>query len=264
MTAFIPAPQRRAQPLAGKRTVVTRAVDEARYLAGRLRDLGAQPVQVPVIRIAPVEGNDQIQAAIAHLPEYDWIVFTSAYAVTNWWQLNISTLPVAESTRVASVGPRTADVLGSKGVKAEVTPREYTKERLVEALGDVACLRILVPRGKLAGPALAGLLQDRGAIVDDVVIYGTLPVLPDREQIDQLAAGMDAVLFTSNSTVKNFVAALEDSALTLDVLEGVTIACIGPVTARTATQLGLTVNVVPQHYTTEGLIEALVDHYRGR
>ena len=261
---FIPAPQRRAQPLAGKRIVVTRAVDEARYLAGRLRDLGAQPVQVPVIRIAPLEGNDQIQAAIARLPEYDWIVFTSAYAVTNWWQLNISTLPVAESTRVAAVGPRTADVLGSKGVKAEVTPREYTKESLVEALGDVEGLRILVPRGQLAGPALAGLLQDRGAIVDDVVIYGTLPVLPDREQIDQLAAGMDAVLFTSNSTVKNFVAALEDSALTLDVLEGVTIACIGPVTARTATQLGLTVNVVPQHYTTEGLIEALVDHYRGR
>ena len=258
---FIPAPERQAQPLAGRRIVVTRAADQAKYLTDRLRDLGAQPVLVPVIRIVPLTGSDRVQEVISRLPEYDWIVFTSANAVTNWWRLNASSPPVAGNTRVAAVGPKTANVLESKGVKAEVTPREYTKESLVEALGDVDGLHILVPRGELAGPALAGLFQEKGAMVDDVVIYGTLPVLPDREQIDQLATGMDAVLFTSSSTARNFVAAVEGPALRAGVLEGVTIACIGPATARTARELGLIVGLVPRHYTTEGLVEALVDHY---
>ena len=262
---LFPARERRAQPLAGRRVVVTRAAEQAKYLTDRLRELGARPVSVPVIRIVPLEASDRVQAVIPRLHEYDWIVFTSANAVTNWWQLNASSIqPVAGNTRVAAVGPRTADVLESKGVKAEVTPREYTKERLVEALGDVDGLRILVPRGELAGPALAVLLQEKGAIVDDVVIYGTLPVQPDQELIDQLAAGIDAVLFTSSSTARNFVAALERSGLKAEVLEGVTIACVGPATARTAKEVGLTVDVVPQHYTMEGLVEALVDHYRGR
>ncbi len=262
---FIPAPKQGAQPLAGRRIVVTRAADQAKYLTDRLWELGAEPVLVPVIRVVPLEGSDRAQAVISRLREYDWIVFTSANSVTNWWQLNASSIqPVARNTRVAAVGPKTADVLDSKGVKAEVAPQEYTKERLVEALGDVDGLRILLPRGELAGPALARLLQEKGAIVDDVVIYTTLPVSPDREQIEQLAAGIDAVLFTSSSTVRNFVAALEGSALTAEALEGVTIACIGPATARTAGELGLTVDVLPPHYTTEGLVEALVDHYRGR
>ena len=297
---FLPAQERRAHPLAGRRIVVTRAAEQARYLTDRLRELGAQPVLVPVIRMVPVEGHDQVQAVIARLPEYDWIVFTSANAVANWWQLNVaSRQPVAAKTRVAAVGPKTAAALNEKGVRVEVIPQEYEKGKLVEALGDVDGLRILLPRGELAGPALARLLEEKGAIVDEVVLYATLPVQPGREQIDQLAAGMDAVLFTSSSTVKNFVAALEGSALTLGVLEGVTIACIGPATARTAVRLGLGGGkvredsggeesepgagapgetqsedrkqrsdpwfgdlVVAQHYTTEGLVEALVDHYQ--
>ena len=260
---FIPARKRQAAPLAGKRIVVTRAARDARYLMDRLRKLGAEPLSVPVIRIVPLQGDKRIESAISRLEDYDWILFTSAYAVTNWWQLASSARrPVAEGTGVAAVGPKTAAALDERGVRVEVIPQEYEKAKLVEALGDVKGLRILVPRGELAGPALAGLLQEKGAIVDDIVIYGTQPVQPDREQVDQLAAGMDAVLFTSSSTVRYFVAAVEGSALTLDVVEGVTMACIGPATARTARELGLTVDVVPRHYTTEGLVEALMDHYR--
>ena len=259
---LIPALQPGAQPLAGRRVVVTRAADQATYLAERLRELGARPVLVPVIRIDPLEGDDQVEAAIGSLSEYDWIVFTSSYAVTNWWRLvSASPRPLGKGTRVAAVGPGTAAALEEKGVQVEVVPEEYEKAKLVEALGNVQGLRILLPRGELAGPALARSLEEQGALVDDVLIYQTVLVEPDQEQTDQLAAGMDAVLFTSSSTVKGFVAALDRALLTPSDLDGVTMACIGPATARTARGLGLTVQVIPQHYTTEGLVQALVDHY---
>ena len=297
---FIPRWKNRTQPLAGKRILVTRAAEQAHYLTSRLRELGARPIRVPVIRIAPLEDSDQVQAALARLPDYDWIVFTSANAVTHWWQLTSSTArPVADGTRVAAVGPKTAAALDEKGARVDVIPQEYEKGKLVEALGNVEGLRILLPRGELAGPALARSFRGQGALVDDVLIYRTLPVEPDEKEIDQLAGGMDAVLFTSSSTVKNFVAALDRSSLTLSILEGVTIACIGPATARTAVKLGLRSDrvrddsageesepvagaagetqsvvgkqrsdswlgdlVVAERHTTEGLVEALVDHYR--
>ena len=142
---------------------MTRAAEQARYLTDRLRELGAQPVLVPVIRMVPVEGNDQVQAVIARLPEYDWIVFTSANAVASWWQLNAaSRQPLAAKTRVAAVGPKTASALNEKGVRVEVIPQEYEKEKLVEALGDVDGLHILLPRGRAGRTGSCQVVRGEG------------------------------------------------------------------------------------------------------
>src|SRR5439155_19219799 len=120
-------------------------------------------------------------------------------------------------------------------------------EAILEALGDVRGQRILLPRADIARRALADGLRERGAIVDEVATYHTLPADAERPSLGEV----DAVTFTSSSTVKNFVAAGP-------VPRGARVVCIGPITARTARELGLEVTEVAGEYTEDGLIAALV------
>ena len=257
-----------ARPLEGKRIVVTRAAAQSKYLTDRLRTLGARPLNLPVIRIAPLSKPDGLEEALGRRHEYDWIVFTSANGVNAWFQLVPGPDWHPAALRVAAIGPRTAAELEARGLKPSRMPSEYGKHQLVESLGDVGGLRILLPRGELAGPGLANLLTARGARVDDIVVYRTLPVVPDQAGVRRLGAGIDAMLFTSSSTVRHFVAALDGLSLGPAQLQRAIVACIGPATARTAEELGLVGGalfaelIVARHYTTEGLVEALVDYYR--
>lgn len=250
-----------AKGLAGLRVVITRPETQSEELSERLRRAGAVPILFPVITIAPPEPGGALDQAIQHLAEYDWIVFTSVNGVHQFRTRLADVLgtPIAQSQgipgfrgKVAAIGPKTAETLQQAGIEVDVMPREYRAEAILDVLGEVRGMRILLPRADIARAELALGLRGRGAVVDEVAAYRTLPATPPPSAFAQLQQGVDVVTFTSSSTVRHFV------ALTRDMDYGdPAIACIGPVTAETARQLGLHVDIVAEEYTVDGLLRAL-------
>jgi uroporphyrinogen III methyltransferase/synthase len=176
-----------------------------------------------------------------------------------------------KGVRIATVGPSTAARLQRYGVRVDLTPEEYRAESLVGALADGASLksaRILLPRADIGRDVLAEQLRDAGADVDDVIAYRTTLAQGtgegDRDIYRMLLDGeIDAVTFTSASTVRNF-AQLHGRDQAADLLAGTVVACIGPVTAEAAQQLGIATTVMPDKYTIPDLVDALVAHFRDK
>jgi uroporphyrinogen-III synthase len=253
-----------SHPLTGLRVVVTRSESQAEELCDHLRDLGAEPILFPVIAIVPPEVGGPLDQAIARLSDYDWIVFTSVNGVEHFWRRlveagrswgenGLDELPFRG--KVAAIGPATAEALRQHGAPVHLMPGEYRAEAILDAIGDVAGQRMLLPRADIARPALADGLRADGAQVDDVPAYRTVPGEPPRDAFEALCAGVDVVTFTSSSTVRNFV------SLTRGLNYGEPlIACIGPVTAATVRELGLRVDVVAEAYTIDGLLESLISN----
>jgi uroporphyrinogen-III synthase len=235
--------------LKGRRVVVTRPESQAEELCSRLRALGAEPIEFPAIAIVPPEEAGGLERAIARLDGYDWVIFTSANGVEQFW----ARLAGKDFRgRVAAIGPATAEALRQRGIPVHLVPAEYRAEAILDEIGEVAGQRILLPRADIARPALADGLRAMGAQVDEVAAYRTVPGRPAPAAFDALRAGVDVVIFTSSSTVRNFV------ALTAGLDYGdPAIACIGPVTAATARELGLRVDAVAREYTIDGLLDSL-------
>jgi uroporphyrinogen-III synthase len=240
--------------LTGRRVVVTRPQDQSQELCDRLQALGAEPIIFPVIAIAPPEPGGPLDHAIARLDSYDWIIFTSVNGVKYFWArlLEQPTQRSISGPKIAAIGPATAQALRQQGVSVDLMPAEYRAEAILDEIGDVTGLHILLPRADIARPILADGLCAMGARVDEVPTYYTVRGNPPQAAFDALHAGVDVITFTSSSTVRNFVA-LTDG---LDYGDPF-IACIGPVTAATARELGLHVDVVAEEYTIDGLLEAL-------
>jgi uroporphyrinogen-III synthase len=266
--------------LSGKRILVTRARTQASELANKLAALGAEPILFPTLEIAPMEDYSALDRAIAELSNYHWIIFTSVNGVAAFWKrLERSNLPRTRPTsnlKIAAIGPATARALEARGVRAEFIPDEYMAERILDGLGDVRGQRILLPRAEIAREALAVELKQRSALVHEIAAYRTLPAAPDPQGLLELRQGVDAVTFTSSSTVRNFVTLLSGGAMYIDAAnyrrmgtDGVpmpslgraAIACIGPITAQTAREVGLPVDIVAKAYTMDGLVAALNDYF---
>lgn len=247
--------------LAGRRVVVTRPQDQAGEFCRRLQALGAEPVLFPVIAIRPPEAGGPLDQAIARLEAYDWVVFTSVNGVESFWErlVEIKALSNKEGAdkpalrgKVVAIGPATAHALLERGFPVYLIPAEYRAEAILDEIGDVAGQRILLPRADIARPLLRDGLRARGAHVDEVAAYSTAQGQPSPAAFEALQAGVDVVTFTSSSTVRNFV------TLTRGLDYGrPLVACIGPVTAATADELGLRVDVIAEEYTVDGLLEAL-------
>ena len=261
----------RQSPLSGKRILVTRSPEQAQDFADSLAALGAEPVVFPVIQFEPLPTDLPDPAA------YDWLIFTSANAVdffferleTRDWRLKtISNLqsPVSSLPKIAAVGSATAVKLTALGVPVDFMPDEFTGEQLVLGLGDVAGRRVLLPRAKIGRPEIVNLLRERGAVVDDVALYDTVTAVPTPAALAELEKGVDAITFTSPSSVRNFLQIVESRPQGFLKPLGSTavIACIGPVTAAEARQSGFTVHVIPEAYTIDGLIEALIRYWEIR
>ncbi|NOZ26715.1 MAG: uroporphyrinogen-III synthase [Chloroflexi bacterium] len=254
------------KPLLGRRVVVTRAAHQAGELSAKLRALGAEPIEYPVIAIAPPEDLEQLDRAVSRAAHgaYDWIVLTSANGVTAVAG-RLAALGLAGTdfggARIAAIGPATAEAVRSiLGCRVAVVPPAYVAEVLAEALGDVRGQRILLARADIARPALPQALREAGAQVDEVAAYRTVIAREGPDVRAMLARGqIDVVTFTSSSTVRNFVARVGRDAL--PYLSDVVIACIGPITASTARELGLSPAIVAQVYTVDGLLESLVQYY---
>jgi uroporphyrinogen III methyltransferase/synthase len=258
------------RPLFGKRIVVTRSLEQAGELIEMLEDRGAEAIPAPAIRIAPPEDTEALQKACVDAGTFDWIVFTSGNAVDYFMDclLAISDVRDLKGVRICTIGPSTASRLGHYGIRVDLMPPEFRAEAVVDALrttGEIAGKRFLLPRADIARDLLADELRAAGAEVDDVAAYRTLPAAYDREGGPDiyrmlLDRQIDAVTFTSASTVRNFVAALGREQA-VDLLGSTVVASIGPVTAEAAQQLDITTDVMPTRYTIPDLVDALVEHF---
>jgi uroporphyrinogen III methyltransferase / synthase len=246
------------RPLFGKRIVVTRPREQAGELVRLIRAAGGEPVLCPTIRIRRLPDPDL--SGLAH--PYDWVVVTSVNGVYSLAMAlreagrDIRSLGTA---RIAAIGPETARAAEAIGLRVDFVPSQYVAEQIAAEFPEpVAGKRILIPRAREARELLPELWRAQGATVDVVPVYESVPDETGAAALrDQIAAGeIDAVTFTASSTVRNFTKLLPGVNL-----EGVTVACIGPITAETAREAGLRVQVVADTYTVPGLITALIQHF---
>jgi uroporphyrinogen III methyltransferase/synthase len=249
------------RPLFGRVVAVTRARAQASELAARLRELGAEVVEAPAIRVAPrPPGEGDFADALAAIDEYALVCLTSPNGAELLLDGLAATGRDARSLAgagVAAIGPGTARALAARGVRADVVPERSIAEALVEALADVPVegRRVLVPRAAEARDVLPDALRERGARVDVVPLYDTVPEPLSPAALEGLERA-DYVTFTASSTVTSMLAALESAAAPFPA--GARIASIGPVTSATAHARGLDVAVEAQRHDVDGLVEALV------
>lgn len=248
--------------LTGKRVVNTRAAHQAAEFSALLRQHGAIPVGYPCIEIAPPENIVPLDAALRELAagRFDWLVLTSANTVLSLEQrLNVLGLSLDNAAfQTVVVGPATDHAARHIGLDPAGLPDEYTAEALAGAIPDAGGARVLLPASAIARTALAETLSARGAEVVSVMAYRTVcgsggedvPLLLSRGQID-------AIAFTSSSTVTFFIERLQRENGALDNVLSLCAACIGGPTAQTAREHGFTRVVVPPRQTTGDLIGAL-------
>jgi len=253
-----------SRPLTGRRVVITRSREQGPELARRLEALGATVYSVPTIRFAPPDDTDPLDRAIADLDRFDWVVFTSPNGVRFFWErlaaLGFGPEKLA-GPRVAAIGPGTAAELTRRGRPPDVVPAEAPTARGPEGLGEGGGRGGRVPPTGPAGPELAESLRSFGAEVVSVVAYRTLPDTTGQTQLIRLLRGrqVDAITLTSASTARGLAAM---AGPVWQLLDGVKVICIGPVTARAAAEAGLKVDVVAGEHTLDGLVRAVVDAFR--
>ena len=252
------------RPLFGKRVLVTRTRAQAGAFSDMLLKEGAQPLEVPAITIEPPEDYGELDAALASLARYDWIVFASSNAVHSVFD-RLSKLGkdarAFRSARVAAVGSESAASLREHGIAADFVPDEFVSEAVVAGLKRwrIGGARVLFPRSQIGRETIREGLAALGATVNEVIAYKTVTGTHSAGRVAELLAeGMDVATFTSSSTVRNLAALLDSN---LSQLQQVKIACIGPITAAAAADQGLKVDIMAKEYTISGLVEALKAHY---
>jgi uroporphyrinogen III methyltransferase/synthase len=258
------------RPLLGKRIVVTRAREQASDLVKRLSDLGAACLEYPTIRVVAPGDPKHLNDAIENLGNYDWIVFTSVNGVKFFFERLFELgrdVRALNRMQTAAIGPVTAEQLFAHGLKSDIIPANYRAEAVVEAFRkeNLKDKKILLPRAAEARPVLPEELRKMGAQVDEVITYVTEKVKDNTNAlIEQLSAKtIDLITFTSSSTVKNFKALLPPENFQ-DLLSGVTVASIGPITSDTAAELGFEVQITAETYTIPGLCDAILNYYGSR
>jgi uroporphyrinogen III methyltransferase/synthase len=251
------------RPLSGKHVVVTRARAQASGLAQTLRNLGAEVVELPAIRIEPTIESDDVRSAVERIGDYALIVLTSPNGVRLLFEAlraaGLDARALAGAT-VAAIGPGTARALARGGVAADIVPERFVAESLVEALAEVEVSgkRVLVARAAEARDVIPEHLSGRGAEVDVVALYETIREEPRHEAIEA-AQNADYVTFTSSSTVRNLTDALGDR-----FPPNARVISIGPVTSEAARDAGHEVQVEAERHDVDGLVEALLRDASGR
>jgi uroporphyrinogen III methyltransferase/synthase len=248
-------------PLFGKKIVVTRSSGQAEEFSERLRALGAEAVELPVISIQPPADPAPLDQAIANLTSYDWLIFTSVNGVRFFLdRLDQSQHDLRSlQARLCAIGPATRRAVEDLHLKVDLMPDEYVAESLVKAFAreKLEGKKILLPRAAVARDLIPTELGKLGARVDVVEAYRNIVPTDSASRARDIFSGSrkpDWVTFTSSSTVKNLAAAAGR-----DALAGVRIASIGPVTSETARGLGIVVDAEAKEFTLDGLIQALLD-----
>jgi uroporphyrinogen III methyltransferase/synthase len=238
-------------PLFGRRIVVTRAREQASELRARLESLGAEVIELPSIALEPIEFQ------LPDPRDYAWVVFTSANGVDAFFERGLRARGLDAralgSVRVAAIGPGTARALDRHGIRPDLVPERFVAESLLESF-PTGTGRVLIARAETARDVLPEGLTERGYDVEVLAVYRAVPVAPDADDVERVRAGdVDALTFTSSSTVTNFCAAVpglpEPQPLVVS---------IGPVTSATARERGLRVDAEADPHTIDGLVDALL------
>lgn len=252
--------------------MITRALAQADDFAAELQKYGAVVILCPTIEIGEPDSYERLDEAIDHLYGYDWLIFTSVNGVDYFFQRlkargrNRSDI---DELRVCAIGEATAERLNDLHVHVDVIPDEFKAEGVFEALkrfvGGAAGLNnlnVLIPRASVARDYLPRALEESGARVDVVPAYRTsLPANLDRGRVAAMLSGSaDCIAFTSSSTVKN-LAQLFDTPALGEALAGVVVACIGDITAKTAAEYGLTVEIQPDEFTIPALARSIAEYF---
>lgn len=250
------------QPLFGKRIAITRTRKQASHLSKVLDERGAQVYEIPTIVIEePSDEYKSMDEALDKISTYDWIIFTSQNGVEHFFQRlyskGLDTRALGHS-KIATIGSATAKELLKHGIHADCIPSEYKAEGLLEAMKPLVRPkdRVLLPRAKVARSVLPEGLEELGCNVHVVEAYRTEKDTSAKEELIRLLENheIDMVTFTSSSTVYHFMEQLDGKT---ELLNNVTLACIGPITADTCKKYNLTPSIVASTYTIDGLVDAM-------
>jgi uroporphyrinogen-III synthase/uroporphyrinogen III methyltransferase/synthase len=251
----------------GRRVLVTRAAHQAGKLSDGLRALGAEPIEVPVLEIRSPLSFDPLDQALRNLDRYDWLILTSANTVralsARAAELGIRLGPPAW-LKVAAVGDTTADAARKAGFGVTLVPESYVAESLLEGLtGLISGQRILLARAAVARDLIPDTLRKAGAEVDAVDAYrNVLPEAAPEQLRRALAVGIDAATFTSSSSATHLAEAARAARVDFP-FTGVPAVSIGPITSQTLRELGWEPAAEASPSDVPGLIDAVVEVFRG-
>ena len=258
-------------PLSRTRALIACSELKAGKLSSGLADLGAEVTVFPVISIVPVADKALLDKALERLESYDWMIFTSAYGVHFLLsRMEERGIPAerCDGSQICAVGPATADALRAAGRKISMIPAEYVAEGILAALeskcGDLRALRglrILLPRAREARDVLPDTLRDHGALVDVVPCYESrIPRISPNQVQEMIAKPPGLVVFTSSSTVNNFITIL-GSEEGRSLLVRASVAVLGPITAGTLAAHGKKAEIMPPESTIASLLESIRTYF---
>ncbi|NJM00782.1 MAG: bifunctional uroporphyrinogen-III C-methylase/synthase [Synechococcaceae cyanobacterium SM2_3_2] len=262
----IPVPMSKpSKPLAGQTILVTRAETQASALTDLLRQHGARVLELPTLAIVPPASWDPMDEAIANLNSYDWLLLTSANAVSFWMNRladhGLDSRALA-GIQIAVVGSKTAETLAGYGLRPDLMPTEFVADALLDALPDPQGSRFLFPRVESGGrEVLVKGLQERGADVTEIAAYQSVcPEQADPQVIEALRARqVDVLTFASSKTVQHFGLLMQRAGLDETAWDPpVQIVAIGPKTADTCREVLGRVDLMPSDYTLPALVELLL------
>lgn len=256
-----------SRPLFGKKILVTRSKEQAPEFMSLLASYGAEPIAFPTLRIVPPASWEPLDAALERIEAYRWIIFTSVNGV-RFFRKRIAALRkdirLLKGIALCAIGPRTAEEIEAWGLSVDLIPSEFQAEGVLEALEKkgIEGKRFLIPRAAEAREILPEEIKRKGGEVDVVPVYQAVRPEFRTEEIEALFGerGVDLITFASSSTLRNFISIVGEEKFKAKVGR-IAIACIGPVTAKTAEAFGLKVDVIPGEYTFPDLAESIVDYF---
>ena len=249
-------------PLAGKRILVTRSRAQSSRLCELILRLGGSPLELPTIAIQPQDDYTELDSSIEDLPDYDWIVFSSVNAVESFFSrlcVGKRDARYMQSIKIAAIGPSTASALRDRGLVADLVPDKSTSESLVQCFGEVVegGLDVIVLGPESAPATIRNGLTSLGCKVRQVAAYRTIIPKNTHENVRKLMEKrLDVITFTSSSTVRNFLS-IWNGIIPSDVV----IACIGPATAATAVEMGISPDIVAEPHNVDGLVDSITGYY---
>ena len=253
-----------SQKLYGKRILITRAKSQAESFVNLLKQLNAIPLEIPTIKIVPMDSYDLLASCIKRFSVYGYVIFTSSNAVKYFFDyLSVNAASASlKDKKLCVVGEKTSKALSDKGLKTDIMPaHDYKAEGLLEELSKYQLRgeHILIPSALVTRDVLAKGLLEMGAIVDEPPVYQTVIDLASREKIIELLESKQAdyITFTSSSTVINLIELLGER-FKPDLFDNIKIACIGPITADRLRDFKLKPDIIAEVYTIEGLIDAML------
>jgi uroporphyrinogen-III synthase len=252
-------------PLAGREILVTRERITAEGMADIIKQFGGIPRIVPLISFKPFQDENE-STYLERLKSYEWIFFTSKNGVHFFFQkLKEHCLSLEGSgIKFAAVGEKTRKAMESCGIQADFVPQLYTgsdfAKEFLQRFPDPG--HVLLSKGNLARDTISSYFLERSQPIDEWITYETTFPKDSEERLITLLQlrELSAVTFTSPSTIRRFMKIVKEHHLR-DLLNGLSVACIGPVTKEAADSYGLAVQVVPERYTVEDMIQELANHF---